>query len=262
MAPDPQPRLIGSRLPAGTWSSGAIAGQEFGQAVAALCHEAGASSVQIVDMSAGFPDKWDLADPMPDDWTKERLLMLVAESKPWKAAQETPLDIEVQGDFRLVRHSTSGFRTGVYRSVDHNDSGQSWIWFCSLLEILADTRDAGNEDWGRLIRVTDRDGVAHDWSMPMAMLAGDGADYRRHLLSLGLELAPGRTNRDALQTYVMIWRPSNKARRVDKIGWNGRAFVLPDTAIGDTAGEHVLLQTTKAASTFVRPARSTIGRRM
>ena len=154
------------------------------------------------------------------------------------------------GEVRLVRNADSGLKPGVYRSVDDDNDGRSWIWFCSLLEILAVTCDAGNEGWGRLIRVADRDGITHDWPMPMAMLAGDGNDYRRHLLSLGLELAPGRTNRDALQTYITVWQPSGKARCADRIGWNGQAFILPDAAIGHTAGEHVLLQTSQATSRF------------
>ena len=86
--------------------------------------------------------------------------------------------------------------------------------------------------------------------MPMAMLAGDGTDYRRQLLSLGLELAPGRCARDALHNYISVWKPGKKIRCVDRVGWNGQAFVLPDTTIGNTSGEHVLLQTTQATSRF------------
>jgi len=58
---------------------------------------------------------------------------------------------------------------------------KSWSWFCSLLEIAAETRDASGQQWGRLLRVTDRDGTVHQCAMPMGMLAGDGTAYRAEL---------------------------------------------------------------------------------
>ncbi|MEM9626686.1 MAG: DUF927 domain-containing protein [Pseudomonadota bacterium] len=229
------------------WPDHDESGEAFGQAVPALCHEAGAESVRVIEVPASFLVKWDLANDLPEGWTVEGLLKLIDESKP---VAKVLRDVEIQNGFRLVRFSTGGTKVGVYRLVDDGDNGQRWEWFCSLLEILADTRDVENQSWGRWLRVTDRDGVTHDWPMPMAMLAGDGADYRRQLFSLGLDLAPGRTNRDALQSYINVWQPDGKARCVDRIGWNGHAFVLPDIAIGNTAGEHVLLQTTHAAPRY------------
>ena len=86
--------------------------------------------------------------------------------------------------------------------------------------------------------------------MPMGMLAGDGTAYREHLLSLGLELAPGKFGRDCLHEYVTLWRPEAKARCVDRTGWHGRAFVLPDATYGDTGGESVILQTAGTAPAY------------
>jgi uncharacterized protein (DUF927 family) len=100
------------------------------------------------------------------------------------------------------------------------------------------------------VRVTDRDGTAHDWAMPMGLLAGDGAAYRERLLSLGLELAPGRFGRDCLHEYLTLWRPAARVRCVDRTGWHGAAFVLPDATYGDAAGEEVILQTAGAAPAY------------
>ncbi len=225
------------------WGDHDEPGEAFGQEVAMLCHEARAASVRIVEVPADFPAKWDLADDLPEGWTVDGLRTLIDDSKPF--AME-PRDVETQAGFRLARSPKGSMKAGVYRSVDDG----AWIWFCSFLEILADTRDDESQSWGRLLRVADRDGVIHDWPMPMAMLAGDGADYRRQLLSLGLELAPGRGNRDALQSYITVWQPVGKARCVDRIGWSGGAFVLPDVTIGDTEGENVLLQTAHAAPRY------------
>jgi uncharacterized protein (DUF927 family) len=229
------------------WPDHDESGEAFGQEVTVLCHEAGAASVRVVEAPADFPVKWDLADDLPEGWTVEDLRTLIDDSK---LVAKVPRDVEIQSGFRLVRLPKGGLKIGVYRSVDEGDDGKTWVWFCSLLEILADTRDAENQSWGRLLRVTDRDGVSHDWPMPMVMLAGDGADYRRQLLSLGLELAPGRVNRDALQSYITVWQPDGKARCVDRVGWSGRNFVLPNSTICTAMGENILLQTTHAAPRY------------
>jgi putative DNA primase/helicase len=49
---------------------------------------------------------------------------------------------------------------------------------CSRLEIVATTRNDKGEEWGRLLVFADTDKRAHEWAMPMSMLAGDGACYR------------------------------------------------------------------------------------
>jgi hypothetical protein len=121
---------------------------------------------------------------------------------------------------------------GVERRVEKEDkhTGEctvEWVWFCSPLEVAADTRSADGEDWGRLLKITDRDGQAKDWAMPMAMLAGAGIEYREHLLSLGLIMAPGGFARQALHEYISTARPPEKARAVNRIGWASGAFALP-----------------------------------
>jgi putative DNA primase/helicase len=103
---------------------------------------------------------------------------------------------------------------------------------------------------GRLLGIHDRDGTVRRWAMPMALMAGSGDDYRRELLHLGLVLGSHRSARAWLAEYLATWRPAAKARCVDRVGWHGTAFVLPDRAYGDTAGERVLLQTAGAAPEF------------
>ncbi len=144
---------------------------------------------------------------------------------------------------------------GVEKRVE-TEGGVEWHWFCSQLEVVAVTRDADGEDWGRLLVVTDRDGRRHEWAMPMQMLAADGAIYRERLLSLGLELAPGSFARKALHEYIATARPKDRARCVSRIGWHDRAFILPDATYGDTKGEHVLLQTGTGGSHAFRVAGS------
>ena len=137
---------------------------------------------------------------------------------------------------------------GVERRVEKEDKETGitiieWHLLCSRLEVAADTRNDSGEDWGRLLVVTDRDGKRHEWPMPMSMLAGDGTAYRERLLSLGLVLSSARYAREWLAEYIQTARPKGKARAVNRLGWAGRAFVMPDATIGDTSGERLLLQT-------------------
>jgi uncharacterized protein (DUF927 family)/5S rRNA maturation endonuclease (ribonuclease M5) len=121
-----------------------------------------------------------------------------------------------------------------------------WRRVCSRLEVLAVTRDEHGEEWGRLLRVQDADGRLHEWAMPMRMLAGDGTDLRAHLLALGLELEPGRKAREWLHAYLTSTKPRSRVRCVSRIGWHGRAFVLPDAVFGVAGTEPVRLQVSGA----------------
>jgi len=144
--------------------------------------------------------------------------------KPKKTAKE-------KWPFRLTEK-------GVEKRVETRDkelgiTTEEWRWFCSRLEVSAETRSSEGEEWGRLLSVTDRDGRVKTWAMPMAMLAGDGTAYRERLLSLGLIMAPGKFARDALHEYISTARPGDKARCVGRLGWELETFVLPNGAIGD-----------------------------
>jgi uncharacterized protein (DUF927 family) len=145
---------------------------------------------------------------------------------------------------------------GVYKVVELDDGTKEYVWICSPLGILAETRDADGQNWGRLLEVEDLDGTNHRWAMPMSMLATDGADCRRVLLSMGLRIAHGASVRPALLDYMMTWPAPEKVRCVDRVGWHetpqGDVFVLPDVTFGATAttSEEVLLQTERQGHSF------------
>lgn len=138
--------------------------------------------------------------------------------------------------------------TGVYRQIEREgDDGtvrKSWVRFGSELHVLALTRNDEGEDWGRLLRVIDRDGLAHTWAMPAALLAGAGDPLRAELLRLGFELEPRRDAKAWLLEYLITAEPETRARCVGRVGWHGETYVLPDGPIGTAeGGEQVLLQT-------------------
>lgn len=157
-------------------------------------------------------------------------------------ALPAPQGARRQGRFAFLEEGAPGRSAGVYRIVEDKSGGRDWKWLCSHLEVAAETRNADGEDWGRLLVVVDRDGQVHQWAMPASLLAGDGIGYRERLLSMGLLISPGSDARISLAEYLTVWRAERQARCVDRVGWHGDAFVLPDRTYGATGGEDVVLQ--------------------
>ena len=56
-------------------------GQKYAETVAALCREAGASSISVVQVPEEWPEKWDLADLLPEGVTSDTIDELVLKAK-------------------------------------------------------------------------------------------------------------------------------------------------------------------------------------
>ena len=65
------------------WPDNDAPGAKYAETVAELCREAGASSVNIVAVPPSWPEKWDLADELPEDATADTVFQLVLDAKPW-----------------------------------------------------------------------------------------------------------------------------------------------------------------------------------
>lgn len=131
---------------------------------------------------------------------------------------------------------------GVHFSVEDSAGNISYEWLCSPLKIIAHTRDDQGNNWGRLLEFENLDGVVQRWAMPMAMTAGDGKEYRTHLLSMGLRVASGTKFRNRLHDYITQVDTDARALCVDHSGWQDGVFVLPSGTIGHRRGEEVVYQ--------------------
>jgi hypothetical protein len=65
------------------WPDNDEAGRHYAEDVARLAWTAGAASVAIVAVPADWPERWDLADPLPDGASVETLARLLAGATPW-----------------------------------------------------------------------------------------------------------------------------------------------------------------------------------
>ncbi|MBF0191724.1 MAG: DUF927 domain-containing protein [Magnetococcales bacterium] len=259
------------------WPDADEAGLKYADRVTAELRKIGAASVRWLRLEAflnlpglptreRLPEGWDAADAVTegaDQATGESLLAdpanLIQPRQEHEAgmaeflkqqeearARETAFRSEEEERRKFpfqVMERTKGRRNGVYFfPPSDGDAPPEPVWICSPLHVTARTRDAFQGNHGRLLEFDDPDGHHHTWSMPMSLLAGDGAELRSTLLSKGLELSTARKARDLLADYLQRARPAVVATCVERVGWHGGAFVLPDQTIG-AVSERILLQT-------------------
>lgn len=139
---------------------------------------------------------------------------------------------------------------GVYYLEEGKDGEMNSVWVCSMLRVLARTRNTDSQEWGYLLEVVDPEGHVHRWAMPASLKVGYGDAYLSELLSMGLEIAPGRKSKFLLDRYLSRAKTDIFARCVDSLGWYGCAYVLPDTVYGEEAAELIVPQGLPAENPF------------
>jgi putative DNA primase/helicase len=113
---------------------------------------------------------------------------------------------------------------------------------CGPLHVSALARDAQDNGAALLLEFDTPFRKGRRWLMPLAMLAGDGAEYRRELLAQGFMVPTDTHRRRWLTDYLQSRQPGELVRIVDRVGWHGRAYVLPRETLGDDGGERILFQ--------------------
>lgn len=164
-----------------------------------------------------------------------------------KALTVAPEPPDVEGDKPDgVPH---GFRLkegGLYAlEIKKDDDGKPREWEIRIgapLIVEALVRDKHSEDWGRVLRFTDPDGIPHIWVCPATLLGADTSDFHRELARLGYILASGQKSKRLLEDFVKLSSPKARIRCVPKIGWHEDAFVLPDETFGNKGPERILFQ--------------------
>lgn len=116
-------------------------------------------------------------------------------------------------------------------------------WICSPLTVEAFTRDQDGGGWGYYLAFADPLGHQKNWAMPARMLSADGGEYRATLLNMGLRIATTPRARNLLTQYLQSRAPEEFASCTDRIGWHGRAFVLPrETVTSGNDAERIVFQ--------------------
>ena len=121
-------------------------------------------------------------------------------------------------------------------------------------EVVARTRDALGEAWGKLLRWRDPERRSHEWIMPVEIAtSGHGGHFRR-LSRGGLEISTTQKGHTLLCVYLGEVAPLGYVRSVTQIGSHDRIFVLPTEAFGEEINEPVRLQTETYVETFYNVA--------
>jgi len=152
----------------------------------------------------------------------------------------SPIEITAIEDVEDEYHDPHGFRlsdSGLYL-IGEDDKPDLWI--CDPLKVVAVTRNSEGESWGKVLEWRDADGRLHTWSMPLSILAGDGSEFRARLLDGGLNISPGRKQREGLIRYLQESKPAQRMFCTARVGWHGCSFVLPGMTIGGS--QEVILQ--------------------
>lgn len=122
-------------------------------------------------------------------------------------------------------------RPGVY-FCDKGDGSPTEDWICSPVHIEAITHDGHANNFGLMLRFVNLLGRWREWAMPMDMLAGDGVQLRSALLAMGVKITPSPKVRNHLPMYLQGRTPKREMLCAHQAGWHGKAFVLPNMAIG------------------------------
>ena len=129
------------------------------------------------------------------------------------------------------------------------EGGKRPLWLCGRLDVTAKTSTEDGTGWGRWLEWRDDDGTPHSYAASMELLQEDGLDARKRLAQGGLHISTNRYARELLEEYIQECPASGRYLCVDRLGWCGGAYALPDRTIGET-GKRIVYQgpvTPKAA---------------
>lgn len=244
------------------WPDNDSSGSACMEEVAKKLHEIGAESVRFVELAtfkrkptlkdglAAFAKggKWDegddAADALAKGWTAAHVAELERSGEFFVslAHEQSDEPAEPKAAAKQAAKSKTDLLPGGFRLAPEGvfytgDDGESRP-VCSSLEILARTRDDKGHNWGLLVEFDDPDGAKKRWNIPARNMTGDfGKDVLGPLVDMGLRLPGTRSGRNArndLQSYLQGFDSNERARLVNRLGWHGPAYLLPDQQIGNS----------------------------
>lgn len=252
------------------WPDNDEAGIKARDEIAAALQAIGCSVLSIDIDALGLPEKGDIVD-----WVQQRTN---------NSQTTTKADIEAlslikcqvisgSADSRKILSNTSGnipkghlcepmayggndgrfevLPNGIfYIAKDQHDNERSHFISSPIL-VIAKTRDGMGNAWGRLLQWHDDERRLHQWAMPMNLLKGDGSDIRGELFDQGVMISPEKKSRDLLSVYLGSYPIDTFALCVDRLGWHGLRYVMPQQTYGQQDGQlTVFQQTSVMAASF------------
>ena len=234
------------------WPDQDEAGAGYAAKVADLAKQAGAASVQVVEVPADWPHGWDLADDLPAGIAPGRLRELLDESPDGTAA-------DMPGGYTMGRKGLFFTPEATEKNPD-----PSPIFVAAPFRVVGETRSDFGEAWGLLLRWRDREGRPHQWAIPRRLIHRPGNEIAEELEHAGLSCGSDGRAHELLKRFVGGVKVSRLLRCVTRTGWHpGEAapvFVLPGgEAFGRGAADTILQADHASADAAYRAAGSLAG---
>lgn len=120
--------------------------------------------------------------------------------------------------------------------VDQDKDGHEFDRYLSPpVYVVAKTRTEGGTAWGRLLEWRDDDHRLHSWAMPLELLQGEATDVCKELAYRGANVSLTKRHRDLFVTYLQNCPTYRNALCVERLGWHGGVYVMPQGAIGSSS---------------------------
>ncbi len=208
---------------------------------------AGASAVQIefaCDLATLYQGSAQHAQPPPVSYQNLPQNFPPADERPCYRVYDTPITINQRE-----------FKAGVYhhevKTFGDKDYPQD-SWLCAHLLILARTATTRDRDFGRLLEYHSSNGILRRWSMPMELLAGDGAEVLSRLLRDGLDV--NIPIKKKVLDYIAAAQSTEFYRCATRTGWHSPIVFVQTEAIIATADtkEKVWFQSTSRTADYAQ----------
>ncbi|MBU0513859.1 MAG: DUF927 domain-containing protein [Proteobacteria bacterium] len=220
-------------------------GRQYADSVAQLVRESGATEVkllawpsdrvitdgQVVDRGGDVPEGWDLADALEEGWMPKLVNQLDRYELfvPYPDQRPEPGADQPEGTPAGYQHRDDG----LWFLSKSSEDGETWERVCSPIRVVAKIRNADSEDWGRLVEMTDPDGLSRQVPIEVAVVMADDSGLMRRLAAAGLEPADAEPKtKKRIKNYLIAASVKARAYWIKRIGWHELAgqivFVLPD----------------------------------
>jgi uncharacterized protein (DUF927 family) len=138
------------------------------------------------------------------------------------------------------------------------DEDASWVKVCEPFTVEAKTSDDRNRNHGLLLKWADCNGQQHTWAMPKRMVHADGNAIAAELEDAGLSCGTSRPAHDLLKQFFGAVRVERRVRCVDRAGWHGPAYVLPNGRVFGATADSLVMQTDHISASSAYDERGTL----
>ena len=229
------------------WPDHDEAGADYARDAADMARKAGAASVAVVTIPERWPEKWDLADALPDGVTHDDLRAMLADAAQVQSQTQAKADgVTMPAGFFFRERIT---RPGLYLQAAEpspRDPEPSPTFVAGLFDVIGETSDGTGAGHGTVLRWTDRHGHHHTQAVAHRLGHGDGRGLASMFADAGLHVGTTFKAYDGLRRFILEVRHRRRLVSVVRTGWHDAGgkpcFILPGGEAFGPGKDDVILQ--------------------